>query len=287
MILKTSVPAKINLWLEVIGKREDGYHDISSLMLPVSIYDNIGLDVRLGGGNISITCDQPEIPSDDRNLAWRAADLFVKSGAIEAGIHIHLEKHIPSGAGLGGGSSDAGGVLVALNSLFQNALPHSELERLALRLGADVPFFLHARPALATGIGEKLEFAGGTPEYPLLLIKPPVNVPTAWVYQSLRLTKGAAKIKLNSFSAHPWQMQELIENDLESVTASRYPVIADLKRWLLGQGALAASMSGSGPTVFGIFRTRQAAAAAETDAKRDWPDCWVNAAEVIGHGCRY
>ena len=283
MILKTSVPAKINLWLEVIGKREDGYHDISSLMLPVSVYDNICLDVRPGGSHISITCDQPEIPSDDRNLAWRAADLYVKSGAIEAGIHIHLEKHIPSGAGLGGGSSDAGGVLVALNSLFQNPVPHCELERLALRLGADVPFFLHAKPALATGIGERLEFAGGTPDYPLLLIKPPISVPTAWVYQRLSLTKDAAKIKLGSFSAHPWHIQELIENDLESVTVPRYPVIAELKQWLLAQGALAASMSGSGPTVFGIFKTRQAAAAAEIAARRDWPDCWVNAAEVIGH----
>jgi 4-diphosphocytidyl-2-C-methyl-D-erythritol kinase len=284
LILQISVPAKINLWLEVVAKREDGYHDISSLMLPVSVYDNIRLDVTLGGSHISITCDQPEIPSDDRNLAWRAADLYVKSCAIQAGIHIHLEKHIPSGAGLGGGSSDAGGVLVALNSLFQNAVPHCELERLALRLGADVPFFLHAKPALATGIGEKLEFAGDTPDYPLLLIKPPVSVPTAWVYQNLSLTKGGAKIKLSSLSAHPWQIQELIQNDLESVTVPRYPVIADLKQWLLGQGAMAASMSGSGPTVFGIFKTRQAVAAAEIDAKRDWPDCWVNAAEVIGHG---
>jgi len=287
LIFKTSVPAKINLWLEVIGKRENGYHDISSLMLPVSVYDDIRLDVRPGGGGISITCDRPEIPSDDRNLAWRAADLYVKSIGIEAGIRIHLEKRIPSGAGLGGGSADAGGVLVALNSLFQNAVPQLELEKLALRLGADVPFFLRARPALATGIGEKLEFAGVSPDYPLLLIKPPVSVPTAWVYQSLSLTNDAAKIRLASFSAHPWQIQELIVNDLESVTVSRYPVIAGIKQWLLGQGALAASMSGSGPTVFGIFRTRQAAAAAEIGAKRDWPDCWVNAAEVIGHGCRY
>jgi len=284
LILQISVPAKINLWLEVVAKREDGYHDISSLMLPVSVYDNIRLDVTPGGAHISITCDRPEVPSDDRNLAWRAADLYVKSRAIEAGIHINLEKHSPSGAGLGGGSSDAGGVLVALNSLFQNAVPHRELEKLALRLGADVPFFLHAKPALATGIGEKLEFAGDTPDYPLLLIKPPVSVPTAWVYQNLSLTKGGAKIKLNSLSAHPWQIQELIQNDLESVTVPRYPVIADLKQWLLGQGAMAASMSGSGPTVFGIFKTRQAVAAAEIDAKRDWPDCWVNAAEVIGHG---
>jgi 4-diphosphocytidyl-2-C-methyl-D-erythritol kinase len=270
----------------VIGKREDGYHNISSLMLPVSVYDKIRLDVRPGGSGISITCDQPEIPSDDRNLAWRAADLFVKSSGIGAGIRIQLKKHIPSEAGLGGGSSDAGGVLVALNSLFQNAVPQRELEKLALRLGADVPFFLHARPALATGIGEKLEFAGRAPDYPLLLIKPPVSVPTAWVYQSLSLTKDTAKIKLDTFRAHPWQIQDqaLIENDLESVTVARYQVIAEIKQWLLGQGALAASMSGSGPTVFGIFSTRQAAAAAEIVARRDWPDCWVNAAEVINHG---
>ena len=225
-------------------------------------------------------------PSDERNLAWRAADLYLQSSGIGAGIRIQLEKHIPSGAGLGGGSSDAGGVLIALNSLFQSAVPQHELEKLALRLGADVPFFLHAKPALATGIGEKLEFAAGAPNYPLLLIKPPVSVPTAWVYQSLGLTKDTAKIKLSKFSAHPWQIQdrELIENDLESVTVARYPVIADLKQWLLGQGALAASMSGSGPTVFGIFSTRQAATAAEIVAKRDWPDCWVNAAAVIGNG---
>ena len=203
MIIERSVPAKINLWLEVIRKREDGYHDISSLMLPVSVFDNIRLDVRPGGGPISITCDRPEIPSDDRNLAWRAADLYLKKSGKEAGIHIQLEKHIPSGAGLGGGSSDAGGVLAALNSYFQNAVPPREMEELATRLGADVPFFLHARPALATGIGEKLEFADGVPDYPLLLIKPPVSVPTGWVYQSLNLTKEARQIKLRSFRRRP------------------------------------------------------------------------------------
>jgi len=126
---------------------------------------------RPGGGGISITCDQPEIPSDDRNLAWRAADLYVKSSGIGAGIRIQLEKHIPAGAGLGGGSSDAGGVLVALIHYFKAPSPGGNWKNWLLRLGADVPFFLHARPALATGIGEKLEFADGTPDYPLLLIK--------------------------------------------------------------------------------------------------------------------
>ncbi len=141
LIIERSVPAKINLWLEVIRKREDGYHDISSLMLPVSVFDNIRLDVRPGGGPISITCDRPEIPSDDRNLAWRAADLYLKKSGKEAGIHIQLEKHIPSGAGLGGGSSDAGGVLVALNSYFQNAVPPRELEELALEAWGRCSFF--------------------------------------------------------------------------------------------------------------------------------------------------
>jgi 4-diphosphocytidyl-2-C-methyl-D-erythritol kinase len=282
LILKISVPAKINLWLEVIGKRQDGYHDISSLMLPISVFDNISIDLRPGGGHISITCDSPEIPSDDRNLAWRAADLYVKSSNRKAGMNIHLEKHIPWGAGLGGGSSDAGGVLVALNSFFENALPLADLERLALSLGADVPFFLHSRPALATGTGEKLQFADKAPDYPLLLMKPPVTVPTGWVYQSLKLTKVLPQIKLRSFSEHPWQLRHLIENDLESVTVPRFPVIAELKRWLIRQGARAASMSGSGPTVFGIFRTAQAAEDAQIFAKKNWPDCWVHTAEVIG-----
>ena len=281
MILRTSAPAKINLWLEVVRKREDGYHDLSSLMLPISIFDNISIDVQPGGGPISITCDWPDVPSDERNLAWRAADRYMKSSMKRARVSIHLEKHIPWGAGLGGGSSDAGSVLVALNSFFENAVPPGDLERLALSLGADVPFFLHSRPALATGIGEKLQFTDGAPDYPLLLIKPPVIVPTGWVYQSLKLTKTTAQISLDCLNEHPWQFQDLIGNDLESVTASRYPVIADLKRWLIGQGALAASMSGSGPTVFGIFRTGQAAHDAAIAAKRDWPDCWVHAAQVI------
>ncbi len=282
MIHKISVPAKINLWLEVIRKRQDGYHDISSLMLPISVFDDISIDLRPGGGRISITCDSPEIPSDDRNLAWRAADLYMKSSNWKPGMTIHLEKHIPWGAGLGGGSSDAGGVLVALNSFSENALPMGDLERLALSLGADVPFFLHSRPALATGIGEKLQFADKTPDYPLLLIKPPVTVPTGWVYQSLKLTKGLPRIRLDSLSEYPWQLQHLIENDLESVTVPRFPIIAELKRWLIGQGALGASMSGSGPTVFGIFRTAQAAEDAEIIARKNWPDCWVHTAEVIG-----
>ena len=280
LTLKTRVPAKINLWLEVIRKREDGYHDLSSLMLPVSVFDLIAIDILSGDGPITITCDSPGIPCDARNLAWRAADLYMKNSGKKAGMNIHLEKHIPWGAGLGGGSSDAAGVLVALNSFFEKDVPPGELEKMALSLGADVPFFLHSRPALATGIGENLQFVEA-PCYPLLLVKPPVIVPTGWVYQSLKLTKGLAQIKLDSLNEHPWQFRDLIENDLESVTVPRYPVIAEIKHWLLEKGALAASMSGSGPTVFGIFKSGQAAQDAAIIAKKDWPDCWVHAAQVL------
>jgi 4-diphosphocytidyl-2-C-methyl-D-erythritol kinase len=282
LILKINVPAKINLWLEVIRKRQDGYHDISSLMLPISVFDNISIAVRPGGGSISMTCDSPEIPSDDRNLAWRAADLYLKSINSGTGVDIHLEKRIPWGAGLGGGSSDAGGVLVALNSFFKSPISQGDLERAARSLGADVPFFLHSRPALATGIGETLQFADKVPDYPLLLIKPPVTVPTGWVYQSLKLTKELPQINLRSLSEHPWQLEHLIQNDLESVSVPRFPVIAELKRWLISQGALAASMSGSGPTVFGVFRTAQAAEDAEIIARKNWADCWIHTAQVIG-----
>lgn len=282
MTIETAVPAKINLWLEVTGKRPDGYHDISSLMLPVTVFDRIGIEVEAGEGPVSLECSEPEIPHDAQNLAWRAADLFREATGNRSGVRMRLDKAIPSGAGLGGGSSDAAGVLVSLNEHFGKPLSGGELERLALRLGADVPFFLYRRPALATGVGEKLEFAGEVPGYPLVLIKPPLSVPTAWVYQSLKLTRGGSQITLRNFSADPWRLAEFVQNDLEPVTASRHPVVSDLKRWLLERGAPAAAMSGSGPTVFGIFESGGAARAVAAEARAAWEGFWVCAAEVIG-----
>lgn len=281
MNMEMRVPAKINLWLEVVRKREDGYHDLSSLMLPVSVFDLIAMEIGPESGPVTLACDLPEIPSDERNLAWKAADAFRKTSGVAAGIHLRLEKKIPSGAGLGGGSADAAAVLLGLNACTGNPLNMAALEGLACRLGADVPFFLHQRPALATGIGEKLEFLDAVPGYPLLLIKPPINVPTAWVYRNLKLTRVNPQIKLNRFMAHCTEPGSFMVNDLESVTVPQYPVIGRLKDWLRGHGALAASMSGSGPTVFGIFESMAAAGEAEVDAGREWKDFWVKAAAVI------
>ncbi len=198
MCLRVGVPAKINLWLEVVRKRADGYHDLSSLMLPVAIYDWLELETCDRGG-ISLECDEPAVPSDRRNLAWRAAEQFLDAVGSQTGVHIRLTKKIPVAAGLGGGSADAAAVLLALNSIHRNSLAMPQLELLGRSLGADVPFFLHQRPALATGIGENLYPVDGLPEYPLVLIKPPLTVSTRWVYQTLKLTRGESRISIFAF----------------------------------------------------------------------------------------
>lgn len=279
--VRLSVPAKINLWLEVLRKRGDGYHELSSLMLPIDIRDRLEMALRPGGG-IHLTCDSPELPVDERNLAWRAAKLFLEAAGVDAGVDIDLRKNIPVGAGLGGGSADAAGVLLGMNRLFDALLAPDRIEGLARALGADVPFFLRQTPALATGIGERLEDVAGLPGYPLLLIKPPFSVSTGWVYQSLKLTRGRSRINLYTFEACPWRLAEVMENDLESVTLREYPLLAELKEWILEQGALGALMSGSGPTVFGVFHQRSLAEKSRALAETVWGDCWTMVADVLG-----
>jgi len=273
------VPAKINLWLEVVGKRPDGYHELSSLMLPIAVYDR--LELRLAGQGVALDCAHPDVPDDHQNLAWKAADQFRRVTGAPPGIHIRLEKNIPVGAGLGGGSADAGVLLAVLNRLAGYPMDDAALIELARGLGADVAFFLRRQPALATGIGEKLELVAGLPAYPIVLIKPPVVVSTRGIYQRLTLTRAGSLIKIHAFKAQPWDVQQALENDLESVTIRDFPVIAQIKRWLVQNGALGALMSGSGPTVFGVFRTEEQARAAGELAARDWPRCWVRATRVL------
>jgi 4-diphosphocytidyl-2-C-methyl-D-erythritol kinase len=280
--LKVSVPAKINLWLEVIRKRDDGYHELSSLMLPIGIHDYLELTPHKSGG-VSLECDDLAVPSDASNLAWRAAEVFLNMVGSGIGVHIRIIKKIPLAAGLGGGSADAAGVLLALNNMHRNCLAMPQLELLGQKLGADVPFFLHQRPALATGIGEQLYPVDGLPDYPLVLIKPPLAVSTRWVYESLKLTRGESRINLNSFTNCPWQLHGVIENDLETVTLAEYPLLEQMKAWLLQNGAIAAAMSGSGPTVFGVFCEMSQAERLEALAKRRWGECWVAATRVCGN----
>jgi 4-diphosphocytidyl-2-C-methyl-D-erythritol kinase len=275
-------PAKINLWLEVLGKRADGYHELSTLMLPVGVYDRV--EISLTPRGISMECSDPDLPTDSANLAWQAADCYLRAAGMKTGVHITLEKQIPVGAGLGGGSSNAGAVLGILDQLLAHPLSSPRLHTVARRLGADVPFFLRPRAVLATGIGEQLRVVSGLPSYPLLLIKPPVFVGTAGIYGRLALTRGESRINMENFMECPWNVQPFMENDLESVTARDCPVIAQIKQWLLENGAIGALMTGSGPTVFGVFGHIENAQTAEVEARKAWPTCWVQCTTVLQDG---
>ncbi len=246
-------PAKINLCLHVLGRLESGYHELAMAMQRVSLYDRIDLTVRAAGG-VRVDCPAVGFLGDEENIAARAARLFLEKTRIDAGVDIQIEKRIPVAAGLGGGSSDAATVLLALRELFEVDLDDGLLQDMGATLGADVPFFIFQEPAWATGIGTRLEPLAPLPQVSYLLVNPRIAVSTAEVYQSLRLTKGGGLANLPRFSVVSREdLCAALHNDLEAVTLLRYPLLAEIKQKLLDHGALGALMSGSGPTVFGVY----------------------------------
>ena len=229
-------------------------------MCPLALYDTLTLTPAKEG--IHVICGHPDVPEDDANLAARAARLFMETVFPESsrplsGLTIHIDKTIPVGAGLGGGSSDAAAVLAALNRHRENHLPPTALMELGQRLGADVPFFISGGAALATGIGDRLEPFSQLPSWTTLLVYPNRAVSTAWVYKNLnlRLTKDEKKLRKFHFKDRFFNVAEHLVNDLEPVTAKAFPVIEEIKRLLLAHGADGAMMAGSGSTVFGLFET--------------------------------
>jgi 4-diphosphocytidyl-2-C-methyl-D-erythritol kinase len=255
-------PAKVNLILKVLRRREDGYHDIASLMQKVSLADEMEF-VPLRDG-IELACPGSDLPTDERNLVVRAARALFAEAGFAGGARITLRKRIPTAAGLGGGSSNAATTLTVLNDLFRFGFDHERLIRIGARIGADVPFFIYGSSAWAFGIGEILEPAVIPPGMWLVLVNPGFEVPTKWVYQSLNLplTKTPLKYSIPAFSGVR-DLAASLANDLEKVTVARYPVLEELKGFLLMQGALGSLMSGSGPTVFGLFENEQDAIKAE------------------------
>jgi 4-diphosphocytidyl-2-C-methyl-D-erythritol kinase len=256
-------PAKINLCLHVLGKRPDGYHDLAMLMQRVSLYDRIEIATTTDG-EVSVTCPGLELAPGEDNIAARAATLMLKRAGSPLGVGIRIEKEIPAAAGLGGGSSDAAAVLLALNSMLDLELPLSELTALGVTLGADVPFFLLQASAWATGIGEVLEPVPDLPSVWYLLVNPGIPVSTAWVFGNWGLTSPGRAARMREFPRTTEELVRLFHNDLEAVTIGRYPVVAEIKKAVLDCGAAGALMSGSGATVFGVFpdeeSTRHAAA---------------------------
>ncbi|MCL7488211.1 MAG: 4-(cytidine 5'-diphospho)-2-C-methyl-D-erythritol kinase [Desulfobulbaceae bacterium] len=281
-------PAKVNLYLRVTGRREDGYHYLATLMQKISLYDRVELEKIPAG--IQLHCPDSDLPADETNLAFRAARIFqqkmqdrLRGG--RTGVAITLYKSIPAAAGLGGGSSDAAAVLLGLDQLYATACPESELRAMGLLLGADVPFFIARQPVVwATGIGEKLHQAVPLSGFRILVVNPGFSVSTQWVYEKFALTVGqninnlryfdnpdAVGDAQRKFAGRAIRPGELV-NDLEQVTSSHYREIDQLKMRLIHSGAAAAMMSGSGPTVFGLFGAGKAekAAACAQELQREY-----------------
>lgn len=240
-------PAKVNLVLRILAKRPDGFHNIETLMAPVTLADEIEIEISDGEG-VDLTCDDPSLSSGPENLVWRAVEAFRELTGLPCHTRIFLRKKIPHGAGLGGGSSDAAAVLKALDQLHKTNLGASKLEKLASGLGSDTPFFVRPGSKWCCGRGELMREAGEIAPANLLLLKPPFSVSTAWAYQAWH--PGGT-------TASPRQLHGQMElvNDFEAPIFQKYLLLPTLKSWLLEQEeVVAAMMSGSGSTLFAILR---------------------------------
>ncbi|VBB06561.1 4-diphosphocytidyl-2c-methyl-d-erythritol kinase [Lucifera butyrica] len=254
--------AKINLALDILGKRDDGYHEVAMIMQSIDLADIVRLTPR--GSGITLSVDVSGLSDGEDNLAYRAAKLLADTYNVRQGVHIALEKHIPLAAGLAGGSTDAAAVLKGLNTLWNLRRSSSELERLAASLGSDVPFCLHGGTMLATGRGEVVSPLPDLPFCYFVLAKPPVEVSTAWVYRQYRAEAVKEHPDLAGMRAALTEkdlqgVAARFSNVLESVTIPAYPAVNELKTRLLHCGAGHCLMSGSGPTVFGLVRCREEA----------------------------
>ena len=268
MSLERNSPCKVNLLLNILGRRADGFHELETVMQPVGICDRLGFS-RLADG-IRLTCDHPTLAADAGNLVHRAATAFFQHANIKEGVRIHLEKKIPLAAGLGGGSGNAAATLLGLSELFGQPLSGGQLEKIAAALGSDVPFFLQPHPALATGRGERIQPLDPFPVLRgafLVLVHPGFGIPTAWAYQQLAKHPAA-------LSGQPGRARQLVTrlqgddlaaagaefyNSLEAPALAKYPLLALYQEFFRAHGAAATLMSGSGSTTFAVIRGQAAA----------------------------
>ena len=247
--MRTLAPAKINLSLRILDRRPDGFHEIETLIAPISLYDKI--DIEKQDRWIDFTCDDPTLSTGDDNLVVRAAKLFFEQTKIKSGVSIKLGKKIPHGAGLGGGSSDAAATLRGLNQLFETKLSREELAKIGATIGSDVPFFLFESAAFCKGRGEIVEPTKLKTKLSILLLKPAFGVSSAWAYSRWQDSKEIPGI---SYQSQNFDSQSLA-NNLERPVFEKFIFLAQLKNWLLRQTEVSAAlMSGSGSTVFAVLR---------------------------------
>ena len=255
--------AKINLGLDVVGKRDDGYHEVRMIMQTIQMYDVLEIEKKKEPG-IVLTTNIPYVPTDERNLVYKAAKMLMDEFKIKDGVNIYINKRIPIAGGMAGGSSDCATTLMGINQLFELGLSKEELMERGVKLGADVPYCVLGGTAIARGIGEVLTPLPAPADCHVIIAKPPVSVSTAYVYghiKPLEITKRpdiealAQSIKDGDLK----KMASLIYNVMEDVTVGEYPIISEIKQVMLDNGALNSIMSGSGPTVFGLFDDKEKA----------------------------
>lgn len=255
--------AKINLGLDVLGKREDGYHEVRMIMQTIRMYDQLDMRKSVEPG-IHLTTNKKYIPVDENNLVWRAAKLMMDTCGIMEGVSIHLHKVIPVAAGMAGGSSDAAATLVGMNRLFHCGLSKEKLMELGVQIGADVPYCVLRGTALAEGIGEKLTVLPPMPDCWILIGKPGISVSTKYVYTTLDLNTDTVHPDIDGMKkaledGNLYGITERMGNVLQDVTIPAYPEVERIKEQMKNLGAVNAMMSGSGPTVFGIFDNEEKA----------------------------
>ncbi|HEX3176338.1 MAG TPA: 4-(cytidine 5'-diphospho)-2-C-methyl-D-erythritol kinase [Methylomirabilota bacterium] len=284
--------AKVNLTLEVLGKRADGYHEIATVMQAVDLSDRITLDEA---DVLELRSSTPDVPSDGSNLALRAAMALRQAAGLEAGVRITLDKRIPVAAGLGGGSTDAAGVLLGLNRLWRLRWPLERLDEVAATLGSDVPFFLRGGTAVATGRGERVEPLQGR-SLALVLVNPKLPASTAEMYGRLTPAMysdgGRTRTLASSLRRGTFRVAASLYNGMEAAAAGVFPQIGQMRAALMAAGALGALMSGSGPTVFGVARSYEQARQIRGRVARGSWDCWAvrtltgPAVRVVANGAR-
>lgn len=263
--------AKINLALDVIRRREDGYHEVRMIMQTVDLYDVLTF-IKTSSPGITVVTDKEGLPGDESNLIYKAARLIMENYPVHQGVRIELEKRIPMAAGMAGGSTDAAAVFHGLNELFGLGMSENEMCALGVKIGADVPYCIQGGTALSEGIGEVLTKLEDAPPCYVLIAKPDIDVSTKYVYENLRVDKldrhpdiDGMRAAIGEGDLH--KMTGYMENVLETVTAAAYPVIGEIKDFMKDRGALNALMSGSGPTVFGIFEREEEARKAYAELK--------------------
>ncbi|MDO4188288.1 MAG: 4-(cytidine 5'-diphospho)-2-C-methyl-D-erythritol kinase [Lachnospiraceae bacterium] len=263
MVLKYKAYAKVNIGLDVLRRREDGYHDVKMVMQTVNLFDELTMEDMSSNG-IIISTNDDFIPTNEDNLIYKAAKLLMDEFHIEKGVKIDLVKNIPVAAGMAGGSTDAAATMIGINELFSLGLSKEDLMKRAVKIGADVPYCVMGGTALSEGIGEVLTPIKGMPQCLILIAKPEINVSTKFVYENLHANElknhpdidGLVDFIKNSDLAG---IASKMENVLETVTAKEYPIIEDIKKYMKENGALNSIMSGSGPTVFGLFDDKEIA----------------------------